>query len=1005
MIQFSFSRACSVVLAALFVFAASMAAAQTGKVSAKLVDGKTGEPLLHASIQILETKQGAYSKENGVATIVNVSPSENYTLVAKYAGYEADTIPHVNVKSDQTYSITVKLGAKNIEIVVRSEKLVDRTKTDVSTKFAPSVIASMPGRQRLDQVILLTPGLVQDNTNGGFSVHGSRGDQNSVKYNGIEISDPLHPERSSVLQNSVSRLAISEVDVVTGNADASKGGFTGGQVNTQSRQGSSNLEMTAHYRAELPSLWGSSSNGYKQMGAGEDLYEFLVSGPLVGDAVKISITGKLNSFKYYNWFSDPFYDNEGLGVLDPLGLNTGQLPHTNRWRTSTTGKLTFDAFGFNTSLDAALSNENDLFNNVATMYLDPYYLGARNVINNVYSLNARGQIGDGILELNGGYSVIVTKSGKYDQSQTVNAFSNPHFMSIADDYTWDDQSQTIIKGPDGIIDIYTPVTKQIPDPRNPTQSGNAVPGINPFTGHIEGPPLTATTNNAFGLPVFPTVGNSVGILDQNLGQRQFKLQYSVQVGAHYLSGGAEGNLMSLYNYSNDLPWDANPFRDSFYVHPYTGAVNISDKMEFSDITLNPGLRFDIYQPDSKTINDIYNPLGTAGTSTTQLQTQLSPRLAITYAVTDQTTFDFGYNWYFRQPSLEFALTNAATSASGFQNALVRGNQTIGNGGLNAERTREVEVGFSTQPSDIFAISVHGIYKDLRNDVGLQRISSPLLASSYFLYSSDQYGNSRAIELILEKRMSDNYSAKVQYTYSSAKGTSTSATDNYAALINADPSSEQAVLPLRPFPLSFDKPHVAQLLLNVNYNKGEGPTIFGTKLLQELSLAATTVYESGTPYTRLDIRGGQIGETNGDRNPDYFQTDATLTRTIAFEDLLGPAFKTMFLDLQLEVLNVFNRTEAIRVYPTSGQGDNDGQPVVWPGNTDYVNDPINGPLDIFGKPLYNPVIAHKDAAGRPSDIVTVADQQASYERLITGRFARRTNYTAPRRVYLNATVRF
>src|SRR5437870_4478081 len=63
------------------------ASAQTGKITAKLVDAKTGEPLLHASIQIMETKQGAYSKENGVATIINVPPNERYTIVAKYVGY------------------------------------------------------------------------------------------------------------------------------------------------------------------------------------------------------------------------------------------------------------------------------------------------------------------------------------------------------------------------------------------------------------------------------------------------------------------------------------------------------------------------------------------------------------------------------------------------------------------------------------------------------------------------------------------------------------------------------------------------------------------------------------------------------------------------------------------------------------------------------------------------------------------------------------------------------
>jgi hypothetical protein len=999
------SRALATVAAAIFVFGASMATAQTGKVHVKILDGKTKEPLQGATIKIVETKQGALTKENGEATIIAVPPSENYTIVAKYAGYEPDTLRHVKIFSDQTKELKFTLGAKNVEIVVNAEKLVDPHKNELSTQLQATQIQSIGGRQRLDQVIMLTPGLVQDNTNGGFSGKGSRGDQNSVKVNGIEITDPL-TGKSSTLQNSMSRLAISEVDVVTGNAGADKGGFTGGQINTQTRQGSANLEVQAHWRGELPTLWGSSSNGYKQMGAGENTYEFLVSGPLFGDAVKFTITGKDDAFKYYNWYSDPSYDNEGLGVFDPLGNNTGQLPHDSRWRTFGSGKLTFDLAGFSTSLDGLVSQENILINSTGLMYMDPYYLPASSTIENVFSLNSRGQIGDGVLEFTAGYHTYNSQTGKYDQAQSVDAFHAPHFLSIDDKYTWDDQSQTYELKPDGIIDVFTPVSKQIPNPSSPTQPyGNSIPGINPFTGHSEGPSTAYTTNNAYGLPqLFPSVGNVTGISLQKLRTNDFTLQYSNQIGAHYISGGVSGTLMSLYNYSNGLPWDANPFKDSFDVHPYLGAVNISDKMEFSDITFNPGLRFDIYQPNSRTINDLYNPLN-SGTTATKLQSQLSPRLAITYAVTEQTTFDFGYNWYFKQPSLISALTNAASSASILQQALIRGNTIIGNGGLDAERTREVQVGFQTQLSDLVAVSVHGTYKDLRNDVGLQRISSPLLANGFLLFSSDQYGNARSIEFVFEKRMADNYSVKFDYTYGSAKGTSTSATENFESLINADPNSEQAVLPLTPFPLSFDKPHTAHLLLNINYNKGEGPTIFGTKLLQYFSLATTTEYTSGTPYTRLDLRGAQIGDFNGDRNPDYFQSDITLTRTVPFEDLFGSTFKTMFLDLQLEVVNLFNRTEPIFVYPTSGQGDNDGRNHLWGGSFDYVNDPVNGPLDALGKPLYNPVIAKHDANGRPADVVTVADQQVAYESYISNIFARRTNYQTPRRVYLNATVRF
>jgi hypothetical protein len=999
-------------LALCAALAAPVARAQSGKITVKILDLK-GAPLLHASAQILETRQGAFSKDNGIATIINVAPSENYTVVAKYIGYVPDTLHHIKVQSDITTPLSVRLCTDSVCIVVTAEgPLVEKTKTDISTKYSPSTFAAMPGRQRIDQVIMLTPGAVQDNANGGISFHGSRGTDNSIRYNGIEITNPL-TGRSGALQNSMSRLAISEIDVVTGSADASKGGFVGGEVNTQSRAGSSNLEVTAHFRTEIPGLFGYASNGFQQMGAGDNLYEFAIGGPLFSDDIKYFITARLNAFKYYNTTSDPFYDNLGLGVIDPAGNNLGQIPNTGRWRRSATGKLTFNALGFSISADAALANESDQNGGWGTLYLDPYYLNAETQVNNAYSVKAHGQIGDGVLELNMGYSVLNTQYGKYDHSLPIDATHVPHFLSVEDNYTYNESDQSITAKPDGIVDIYTPVTRQTPDPSDPTRSfGIALPAANPFTGHIEGGAISFSTANAYGLnQLFLVGGNYAGFFIENTGQSQFDAHYSVQIGSHFLDGGASGNFMSVYRYDNGLPWDANPFKDSFLVHPYTAAVYLTDKMEFSDITFAPGVRFDVFQSGAQQINNVYQPVqvnaqgvATGGTSPTALQTQISPRLAITYAVTDQTTFNFGYNWYFKQPNLNDVLTNTAGgNAQSIRLALIRGGNILGNGALAAQRTREVDVGFQTQLSDVFMFSLNGVYKDLRNSAGLQQISSPLLATGYTLFSDDQYGNDRSIEFIAEKRMSDNYSAKFTYTYQVAKGTSSSATENYSKLVNADPNSEQAVLPLQPFYFSYDKPHVAELLLNLNYNKGEGPTLFHTKLFQLFSLSTSTEYSSGVPYTSVDLKGGQLGAINGNREPDNFQTDATLTRTIPFEDILGETWKTVFLDLQLEVTNIFNRTTPLYVYATTGQGDNDGGTGLYGGSQEFSNNPTTGQLDLYGRLLYQPRLDLNH-----DGIVSRAEQQVAYTRYRNDIYARRTRpavYQIPRRVYMNFTVRF
>jgi hypothetical protein len=248
---------------------------------------------------------------------------------------------------------------------------------------------------------------------------------------------------------------------------------------------------------------------------------------------------------------------------------------------------------------------------------------------------------------------------------------------------------------------------------------------------------------------------------------------------------------------------------------------------------------------------------------------------------------------------------------------------------------------------------------------------------------------------------NNWGVRFNYTYSSARATSSSATENYSQLINTDPTSEKMVLPLTPFATSYDKPHVIQMILNAGFKPGEGPMIFGIDLLQNFSANLTSVYESGTPYTREDNKGRQIGEFNADRHPDYFQSDATLTRTIPFADLFGESMSDMFLDLELEVTNLFNRTEALRVFRTTGQGDDDGADGHYTSSGEFFNDPTNTfQYDALGRMLYNPRWdLNRD------NVVARDEQQIAYSRLRNDRLSRRTNYQAPRRVFFNVSFRF
>ena len=176
-----------------------------GKLHAIVRDAKTGQPITRATVQIVETHQGAYTKHDSLGAIILNVAVGTYTVVAKYAEYEPDTARAVVIEADKTTELAFSLHPHVSNMMTRSQALVSKTKTD----------ATMPGRQRADDIIRLTPGAVQDNANGGISYQGSRGTDNSTRVNGVEVNSAL------------SKLAVSEVQVVTNAADVSYGNFSG----------------------------------------------------------------------------------------------------------------------------------------------------------------------------------------------------------------------------------------------------------------------------------------------------------------------------------------------------------------------------------------------------------------------------------------------------------------------------------------------------------------------------------------------------------------------------------------------------------------------------------------------------------------------------------------------------------------------------------------------------------------------------------------------------------
>ena len=105
----------------------------TGKVSGKIFDQSTGEPLIGANVMLLGSSLGSATDVNGVYHILNVPPGF-YDLKVNMIGYGNKTVTGVRVEIDLTAVIDLDLTVEAIEgqmiTVEANQKLV---KVDVAS--------------------------------------------------------------------------------------------------------------------------------------------------------------------------------------------------------------------------------------------------------------------------------------------------------------------------------------------------------------------------------------------------------------------------------------------------------------------------------------------------------------------------------------------------------------------------------------------------------------------------------------------------------------------------------------------------------------------------------------------------------------------------------------------------------------------------------------------------------------------------------------------------------
>ncbi|MCE1189584.1 MAG: TonB-dependent receptor [Ignavibacteria bacterium] len=382
-----------------------------------------------------------------------------------------------------------------------------------------------------------------------------------------------------------------------------------------------------------------------------------------------------------------------------------------------------------------------------------------------------------------------------------------------------------------------------------------------------------------------------------------------------VKSGAEIRLNDLDYYYNSNPGNANDQRINQYVKsPTDGSAYIQDKIEFQTIILNLGLRFDYFAAKTAFYLD---PIDKTATEDTKVRTSLSPRLGISYPVRENLVFHFSYGQFFQRPEYQTLYNNLE------RNFANRGNTLFGSPTLEPEKTSSYELGVMMFIDKSVTGQVTFFSKKIENLIGIGWVYEP---HAYAYYINEDFASVKGFEMSVKTRF-HNISWVGNYTYSIAKGSSSSQQERYSNVFNHDGGIQS----LRFLPLDFDQRHTANMQLTFDFADAEGPFELLPSVFQNTTFSLVGQYGSGLPYTFNPARALFVPEANNSRLP----------YTLTFDLYARKEFKTSLatIGVYFDVRNLFDRKNVISVYSDTGLPDRSTDKS--PKNTpDFQQDPTN-----------------------------------------------------------------
>jgi outer membrane receptor for ferrienterochelin and colicin len=867
----------------------------TGKLTGVAKDLQTAEPIIGVNIVVQGTSMGAATNLDGYYVMLNIPPGK-YTLVASAVGYNRKTVSNVSVSGDLTTTIDFELQSSVVElkeevIVTAQRPLVQKDLTAKTAIVSGDQISALPVTE-VGAVLSLQAGFVAG------SLRGGRSGEVAYWIDGVPITDSYNGQQVVELNKSI----VQELQLVSGAFNAEYGQAMSGIVNIATKEGGPKFTGGAgfyigQYATSSEKTYGPSFDGNHDT-LTSDLFPGLakfkptairnveanLSGPLIGEDLTffgngryIYFDGWMKGFRRFNPNNVSYTDSTGIFHLyreDSGKGDSAVVPMNSSERYYGQGKLTW-----------RITSLIKLTGNFIYDYTKSKPYSNFNEDYRKYFYNPDGMGND------------------YNSSNTF-IFQLTHTLSQSTFYTVDGS-------------IFDKMYKHYLYK-------------NPNDAHYVNPKILQTTDDFYsfytgGTDMSRTNRETYTILTKVDVTSQVNETNMVKAGVEFRKHRIQYDYLTLqpmqsqsdFNFAKDSPYIttqipdvSSDFHDAYEHRPTELSGYVQDKMEFKNVIVNIGVRFDYFDPDGKVLTDesdpsIYNPIkpnnrffdydGNGNQDPgepdktvaerraywykkTTAKSQFSPRLGVSFPITARGIVHFSYGHFFQIPRFERLYENPDFKIPAGSIPVV------GNADLAPEETVNGELGVQQQLTDDVSLDLTAYLRDIRNLTGTRGALINVFRGSqqYVKYVNSDFGFVKGIVLTVDKRFSGGFDATLDYTFQVARGTASDPKEARDALAGGKQPEVQLGA------LGWDQRHT------LNVTLAYSAATWGVSTIGQ--------YGSGSPYTPRATLDVSSLLTNSQSKPQFFNVDLRTFYQFKVDDITFVAFIRIF-----NILDIRNET--------------------------------------------------------------------------------------------------